>query len=1150
MAQGGPHVPYSSLRSKTYPLSRDTLRLDSLNIVPGSLQIPGVTDAAYNLLPENSLLIWKQRPKQDSIRINYRVLPIDLHHRYYHKDLRQIDSIYGMYVYHPNDTGRNGNFVNFNQIEYNGSYGRSIALGNSQDVVLNSNFNFQASGYILDSVRLDAAITDNTVPFQPEGNTQRLQEFDQVFIRLQKKQQILQLGDFTIDRPKSYFLNFNKRVQGIGYQNSFKIGDNTVNTASASASIAKGEFARNIFDGLEGNQGPYKLTGNSGEQFFIVLAGTEKVYINGLLQQRGEQADYIINYNTGEIQFMPRRLITKDSRIQIEFEYQDRNYLNSLLYAWDDLQHGKKWNMHFNAYSNQDAKNQPYQQTLDGDQKRFLEGVGDSIQNAYYPVIAKDTFAASKILYKIKDSLVNGVMYDTVFVYSTSPDSAQYTLSFSFVTLGHGDYVISNSNANGRVYDWIPPVNGHHQGDYAPVQLLITPKLQQVFTLSGTYNIDSLKSLYVEGSLSNYDPNLFSSLDNNTHVGLAAKLKYTELRLFGSKDSNKRYHDQWQNDVSYEFVQQNFHAVSPYRNVEFGRDWNVPQDQTIHPEEHLATWATQLRDITYGNLSYALNYYRRGDTYNGVRNVLGYTYNKKGLNAGFVADVLTSKDTSQTAQFIRPTVFAEYMFKNLLHTTIGSRFYEEHDALKGTVMEGDTLLTTGYANNTTTIYAKTPDEQPINFSLGYTLRNDLKPLADEFAQLDHSGTVSLTAGVTKIKNQVITLTATYRKLTVDNKDSVFNGGMKNEETLLGRLGYNGATLRHVFSWQILYEFGSGQEQKRSYTFVQVPAGQGLYTWIDYNGDGVQQSNEFELALYPDQKTYIKVLTLTNEYVKVNYTNFNTSLNIDPSSYWKEKQKGGFNGFLCRFSDQASLQINNRLLADAGFSAYNPFKLALNDSDVITTSNSVNNTLYFNRTNTKAGFDYNYLRTAGKQLLTYGVEGNSTSQHTGRFRYNLNSSFTLNLTGRDGARGYQSALDDGRTYRIHTWSAQPAITWLYRSLFRITTSVQYDDRYNEAAYGGEKAKVNSLDLDMRYTKAASGAIQVHVTYSNITYDGVAGTPVAYSMLEALTPGANYLWNLRWDRRVGKGIELSVEYEGRKPGTGTVVHTGRMTLRAVL
>lgn len=111
----------------------------------------------------------------------------------------------------------------------------------------------------------------------------------------------------------------------------------------------------------------------------MVLAGTERVYIDGVLMSRGEEQDYIIDYNAAEIIFMPRRIITKDLRMVVEFEFSDRNYLNSLLYLTDEWSVNDKLQIRLNVFSNQDAKISRYNKPSILP-KRFLATIGDSIQ--------------------------------------------------------------------------------------------------------------------------------------------------------------------------------------------------------------------------------------------------------------------------------------------------------------------------------------------------------------------------------------------------------------------------------------------------------------------------------------------------------------------------------------------------------------------------------------------------------------------------------------------------------------------------------------------------------------------------------------------------------------------------------------------------
>ncbi|HYC28629.1 MAG TPA: hypothetical protein VEB42_07430, partial [Chitinophagaceae bacterium] len=552
-----------------------------------------------------------------------------------------------------------------------------------------------------------------------DGTTQQLNEFDRIFLQFKKNRWQLNLGDIDIRENQQYFLNFFKRLQGASFEVTQNVSRNTTNRTLVSGSIAKGKFTRNIFQGQEGNQGPYRLQGANNEFFFVVLAGTERVYLDGELMQRGEDRDYIINYNTAEITFMPTRMITKDTRIQVEFEYADRNYLNANLYLYNETYINKKLKIKLGAFNNSDAKNSPINQTLDPQQKSFLNLVGDSIARAFYPVSTIDTFSAGKILYKKIDSVFNGgASHDSVYVYSTNPDSARYSLSFVDVGIGKGNYLPEFNGANGKVYKWIEPVNGQPQGQFEPAMLLVTPKKQQIVNLGFDYNLSKQSFITSEVAMSAYDVNTFSTRDKGNDKGYAARIMFRNTKPLGNTK-------QLITDAGYEFVQSRFKPLERLRNVEFTRDWGLPI--IVQPaDEHIYTAATQYIDSKKNSLRYQIMGYVRGDDFNGIRNIVQQQHKFGGWLFNSTFNISNTSSKLDKGYFLRPAVNVSRTFAKLSNYSIAFNYALEHNEIRNKANDSVSFLS--FSFQTVQVALRSNESKLNKWGVTFFTRSDKYPL--------------------------------------------------------------------------------------------------------------------------------------------------------------------------------------------------------------------------------------------------------------------------------------------------------------------------------------------------------------------------------------------------------------------------------------
>jgi hypothetical protein len=535
--------------------AKDSIKIDSVSINPSKFIVKTkknvvIDSSLYTIDFSKALLHFKKPFEGDSIIIEYLKYPDFITKEYSQLNksviVENTDNLQRLYKLNSSNIERN--FTPFDGLNTSGSISRGVTIGNNQNSVLNSELDLQISGKLSDKVTLRASIQDANIPLQESGYSQRLDEFDQVFIELLSESWNIRAGDIDLVNRNTYFANFAKRVQGLLVNVNLE-NDNSKTNLFAAGALVRGQFTTSRFTAQEGNQGPYKLRGSNNELFVLIVSGSETVFVNGIPIERGENKDYIIDYNAGEIIFNSTFPITSEMRITVDYQFSERNYSRFNVFAGANYE-SEKLKLGISIFSENDAKNQPLQQNLSPEQVQILADAGDDRSLMVAPSETPEEFNENRILYK--KEFVGAV---EVFVFSNNPDDELFGVTFTLVGENQGDYILINSSAISNIFEYVAPIGGVSQGNFSPIIQLVAPIKLQVAMLNGNYKPTENTDVYFEIAASKNDLNLFSDIDDNDNDGTALKLKVNQKII--------KHDSQWNASayIDVDFIQEEFKTI-------------------------------------------------------------------------------------------------------------------------------------------------------------------------------------------------------------------------------------------------------------------------------------------------------------------------------------------------------------------------------------------------------------------------------------------------------------------------------------------------------------------------------------------------------------------------------------------------------------
>ena len=1113
--------------------------------------------------------------RQDTLVAVYRTLPVPLRPVYRRRAVAEADSLSGRDTSAadsmqaglpaPDSLGafiveeaRRDSVKRFDpfagvDLQRTGSITRGVAGGSNQDAGIESGLRLQLSGNLTDDVAVRAVLSDQNTPIQPEGTTQRLDDFDRVFIELETPQATAQLGDVDVSFEGTEFSRFNRKIQGATLR-SDAWGPATglaSGAATVLGAVSRGQYRTQDIQPLDGVQGPYRLSGIGGERFIVVVAGSETVYLDGQTLVRGRTNDYIIDYSRAEITFTGNRIITEDQRVTVEFQYRTSQFDRTLVGGRATA----------GAWTTDEGRSRlqtgvTFLREADG--REFSSAFNLSPQDSLALVNAGDSGAVRSGAERVEfDPESPFIQYrrevrstpsgdDTVFVaLEEAPASGTpvFRVTFSRVGPGNGSYDRVGRRQNGILYEFV----GNGQGEYNPTQPVPAPEKRQLLDL--TAQIEPVVGLqfYGEWAQSVTDENRFSSLDasDDRGSGYVAGVRVLPLAVewgataLGSVSATVQRRERGRT----------FQTFDQTRDIEFNRRWNLSRTGSS-PSNELATAGDEVTDLAEvewaftqrSRASVSIGQLTFGDPFSSQRVAGTLRLEETGVprlsssvervestdRLGSTEGVWTRERYRIRQPFGDVEPFVEYERENrdlsdLALDRDASGAFAFREWTPGVRLSGDRL--TGRAS--------------------LALRSEDETLEGITQRAAHATTAEAQATWSPASAYDVAVQGGYRVRRFT--DAFRQAGRRDTESILLQLDAGAQPWRRAVDARLFYDARTEREPTLQEVYVRTGPELGQFVWQDANGDGIQQVDEFIPETTPNEGAYVQSFVPSDSLASVVSVDTRLRLRLEPGRVWR-RSTSAWKRWLSRVETRSTVEVQEKSRSGTLTRLYllDPAVLRQDGTTVDGTLRMSQAAHFFPRSRT-AGVGVSWTQSRGLTERASGQERKFLNAWEAETRYRPATAWTIRLSGAIQRDRVQSeAFADTRSYDIFAQQIRPEITYRPTSAWRVTGASTIAVKDDDA--GGRRAEILRVPLEVAWARAGTLRLTAKGEVSDIKLTGDAAGLAQFELTDGRGSGRSYLWGANGQYQVSGNIRATFAYDGRAPADAPTIHTFRVNVTA--